>query len=1859
MTCSIDKDAAHPGTPPAGAGTECLKTEVTSGTADCYIYKEPGEDVAISYVHGYLYLDAEGLGNDEYFATFQLVDSSNAACAFIKILQDHVGGLKWQFNYFTDGALYPDDSTTSICGIELDKWYRFEYLYDVTNNLWEVRVHDENEKLLKRLDGVLTGTTRTPDQLRVGIVGCTGSGTATLYSDLIQWQPDDWIGALTLGYDADMSWHNFGDYVRDWCGETPISGEYTLTDSLNNINTRWRHVADEDHFFTLDFGQDRQFWKLRARSGGTYDPLDVQVYLVTEAAGYPGITGITGGSVPGGWGTALYWDDIDDDKFDIDVTNWDYCTHTLATPATGRYLLVHIPDTEDASRSLLWGALGGDKTIFQLCIGRPATSHTVLTRTYHNPVVDTSDSDWTVWGGSGDHYTLLGKGVNDNNGVQANTTDTEYLEYNPIVLGAYIQAVRLWWRGQCYDSDNRNVRAACKIAGTLYSGKRNNVAHTGSMEMYYHLWEVNPADGQAWEAADLLGFIAGLKDAGNTPSCPGGKISELWLEVISGPNSTDAFLAQALGCHAVTDSTFKIWARTNQAAKVRIMFGTSEANVKSSTPSSLVGDTKITDDPGSNNAVSANDFCIAIDVVAETTGVSSLTAATTYYIDIYVNGVSAYDFEGAPYWNNLPSYKTAPTEGTWANTTIVAGGDHHSYLCNYRIHHNMAAEEPDLVLLLGDQTEADSVSLNDSAWDGSEGNREIYRIQRRGFNAEAKHLTEQIYKKFPVSSIYSDHDCGGDNADKSGHLPKFVINSGNQRGTDSTIRDGKASLSNGGATLTIDMTDDSYTYPFQVLMQILEEFVFLEFTNTDGGAYDGIYKASPTSKSGYAVTFTVAPSFGTTSSDFNCTIHIRKGQMPNCLQAFNEYNPEYTFSAPDDLTGTATGGGANYLIDTGTNFAALTGANKLFPGMVVHKNLNQSDYSFSYVKDLTGNNQVNFYQNLHHSETFGNGDSYLFQRGGIYRTFYWGQIKIVQIDVRYRRDESNWGYTGYGYDFMDGLRQYINPKTNAASTEAGTDIDTIVYSNAGTDTDDAGRNITAGDYIRVTVSSTDYHRLVASVSGTSIELSEAVSGLSGTNGTFSIWESGGSDHGSKAANEAAGHIQREWLIDQCNERESWVRWVLVVCEVPFCDKSAGFRDKIGDFDPLDAQRTYLADHIQERYLIWLSADRHMCALYNCTTLDGINPWPEVNASPLFCDFGNVGVPGAGHKAYADYQVRTGETSKFAGWGVDDESTKHTLGAYAVLEFTETQCTVTLKGPDGVTIDNSAMVMTGETNLGNLTMVVDIDAYPAWAIIKELSDNLGLTDAQTLMLARAVAVADGLGITDAVAWVRGVIRRFSEACGTTDNFQPASGMIRLFSDDGAISDAVRIVTDLVSRVSDGLGLSDSHTRTLAAFMLLADDVGTTDVATWLQEFTRRLSDACGATDDVQPASGMIRLFSDDEGASDTASFFKGIIKKISNDLGLSDAQSYLLTLVVALADSLGITDMRSTLTIMTRLLSDTMTPVDSSSEGGVDFVDTDVVFMDTDTIFQDTGYTSYVIPTMTFQRYQAEAQGLADSMLHTAEYFRDVSDNSGVSDALIDTLFLVIIKMLSDSLGVTDSRIAMRIMAHAISDNADMSDARVRVATYVQLLANIEGLTDLAATYADLDRKVSDAEGMADATTLFADLARLLSENQGITDNVVDILVTTMIERLLSDDAGISDATTDVLFAMFWQLLSDAEGATDQVSTIRSIIRLISDAGGIADGLTHQQDFIRGIKDAAGLTDAIKHVFTIAKRIADSIGLSDLALGNILAYALYKLILLGSQNYMQITPTVSELVAITMEPQELIGLTMTTFDSEVL
>jgi hypothetical protein len=181
--CSLNPDSPIPGTPPPGAGYQCLKSISAPTGYQAYTIRDYGSEQPRTFTRFYLYV-ANIVLNDGQFKTIGALRNSTNSDVFVFRLNQNAGQLRFNFRVYNSGW------TNYYADISLNTWYRIEVKYNNISNTWAWRLDGATKNC-----GRLTGTHLTGIQKwGFGFWDSTQTITGTIYFDLIAVKNDDWLG---------------------------------------------------------------------------------------------------------------------------------------------------------------------------------------------------------------------------------------------------------------------------------------------------------------------------------------------------------------------------------------------------------------------------------------------------------------------------------------------------------------------------------------------------------------------------------------------------------------------------------------------------------------------------------------------------------------------------------------------------------------------------------------------------------------------------------------------------------------------------------------------------------------------------------------------------------------------------------------------------------------------------------------------------------------------------------------------------------------------------------------------------------------------------------------------------------------------------------------------------------------------------------------------------------------------------------------------------------------------------------------------------------------------------------------------------------------------------------------------------------------------------------------------------------------------------------------------------------------------------------------------------------------------------------------------------------------------------------
>jgi hypothetical protein len=177
----LDPDSAIPGTPPPGAGSECLESISASPDFKAFAKRDYGSEQPKTYTSFYLYVDDTGLTNDSSKNIGVLRNRIDENVFKLRLNKNVMGQLRFNLQIYNYGSL-----NNFWADISLDTWYRIEIKYnnkdgDPGNDTWEWLIDG-----VVKDSGSLTGTHRTGIQNWIfGFWDTDQAIPGTIYFDLV------------------------------------------------------------------------------------------------------------------------------------------------------------------------------------------------------------------------------------------------------------------------------------------------------------------------------------------------------------------------------------------------------------------------------------------------------------------------------------------------------------------------------------------------------------------------------------------------------------------------------------------------------------------------------------------------------------------------------------------------------------------------------------------------------------------------------------------------------------------------------------------------------------------------------------------------------------------------------------------------------------------------------------------------------------------------------------------------------------------------------------------------------------------------------------------------------------------------------------------------------------------------------------------------------------------------------------------------------------------------------------------------------------------------------------------------------------------------------------------------------------------------------------------------------------------------------------------------------------------------------------------------------------------------------------------------------------------------------------------
>lgn len=325
-------------------------------------------------------------------------------------------------------------------------------------------------------------------------------------------------------------------------------------------------------------------------------------------------------------------------------------------------------------------------------------------------------------------------------GAQSSLIDDSFGVSDPTGTLKKILGVRVWIRAKQYDATARNLRITLNTHSTTYVDLPQVRLSTNYADYYYEL-ETNPNTGKPWTWDEIETLEVGIR-ALSDPDF-GGKVTQVKVQVIHGSHK-HRYCSHGPVAGGVTTSQIKIFARS--ARPPFIGNQNSYMKIRYSVNSDLSGYT----DSAVATTTSTKDWTNIFTI-------SSLTAGTTYYFDIMISGDNTNWFSTKVLhgWASYPSYITFPTEDVDYSFNYALISDTHNYPYG-DIADLVDSFNPRFLISLGDLTTDNNTSLADTRLN-----------YKHIYGGSANPLVEKLFRKYPLFTVWDDHDYYANNANKN------------------------------------------------------------------------------------------------------------------------------------------------------------------------------------------------------------------------------------------------------------------------------------------------------------------------------------------------------------------------------------------------------------------------------------------------------------------------------------------------------------------------------------------------------------------------------------------------------------------------------------------------------------------------------------------------------------------------------------------------------------------------------------------------------------------------------------------------------------------------------------------------------------------------------------------------------------------------------------------------------------------------------------------------------------------------------------------------------------------------------------
>lgn len=384
------------------------------------------------------------------------------------------------------------------------------------------------------------------------------------------------------------------------------------------------------------------------------------------------------------------------------------------------------------------------------------------------------------------------------------------------------------------------------------------------------------------------------------------------------------------------------------------------------------------------------------------------------------------------------------------------------------------------------------------------------------------------------------------------------------------------------------------------------------------------------------------------------------------------------------------------------------------------------------------------------------------------------------------------------------------------------------------------------------------------------------------------------------------------------------------------------------------------------------------------------------------------------------------------------------------------------------------------------MGVSDDRSNLASLIRSVAEGLGLSDNASPISALLRTLSDAMGIEDAESASAAIVRGLNEAVGLTDAESKLSVAVRQVADSLGLVDSVGCLSVLLRTISDAEGVTDG--QILSRMLVVADEIGAADEIGRVVAYLRTKSESVGLSDEVieGATAAIAKTISDAMGLSDEAVRLSVVVRGVLDGIGIADAAQRLSVCLRVVTDSLGITDG----TAMARSMA----------------------------VAETMGLSSSWSKAVGYLRAQSDSMSLADDYASAWAVLRTIDETLGVTDQMIQEGVAVLVRIISDVVGATDSRSQVHEALRVLTESVATSDSVARLFAVSRVIAEVEGLTDVASR--GRFYMIADTLGISDEVARLVGFLRSCDEGVGVIEAILRV---SGVVRRLDDSMGVTDS----------------------------------------------------------------------------------------------------------------------------------------